>query len=219
VDPASDPGAGLQRELSLYDRDGSLLDHFDRFALVESIHMSLLVNGGSTSFTVGERRASPAIDERLASFERVEQQYRELLAYGMRRRVVQTRDDAVRYLRDRLARAQSEIRIMDPYFGNDPADWDVLVRVTQPVRVIRDPQKVPVPATPARLQVRRFVAQGRPVPFHDRVYLWDDTGLSDGTSPNGFGRRVFRIDELARPESDAWRVLFDRWWASPDFKP
>ena len=212
-------GRGLQRELSLYDRDGALLDHFDRFALVEAIHMSLQVNGASTTFTVGERRPPPAIGERLAAFERVEQQYRELLTHGMHRRVVQTRNDAVGYLQDRLARARSEIRIMDPYFGNDAADWNILARVSQPVRIIRDPQKVPVPSTPHVLQVRRFVAQGRRVPFHDRVYLWDHTGLSVGTSPNGFGRRVFRIDELARAESDAWRALFDRWWASPDFKP
>lgn len=211
-------GRGLQRELSLYDRDGTLLDHFDPFALVESIHMSLQVNGGDTSFTVGERRAPPAIDERLASFERVEQQYRELLERGMPRRVVQARSEAVNYLRERLARARSEIRIMDPYFGSEPSDWDVLARVTKRVRILRDSRQVAAPAALRNVQIRRFVAQGKSVPFHDRIYLWEDTGLSVGTSPNGFGNRVFRIDELPRLESETWRALFDRWWASADFK-
>jgi hypothetical protein len=86
------------------------------------------------------------------------------------------------------------------------------------VRILRASQQVAVPKMLPNVQIRRFVAQDKPVPFHDRIYLWDDTGLSVGTSPNGFGRRVFRIDELPRLESETWRALFDRWWASGDFK-
>ena len=136
----------------------------------------------------------------------------------MPRRVVQARSEAVNYLRERLARARSEIRIMDPYFGSEPSDWDVLARVTKRVRILRDSRQVAAPAALRNVQIRRFVAQGKSVPFHDRIYLWEDTGLSVGTSPNGFGNRVFRIDELPRLESETWRALFDRWWASADFK-
>jgi hypothetical protein len=212
-------GPELQRSVSLYDRDGTLLDHYERFALVEKIHFTLKVNGGETTFVVGDQRAPTLIEERLRAFDRIEVQYRELLRSGMRRRVVETREAAIRYLRQRLSRIRDELLILDPYFGKDPSDWQILDGVTVPVQILRDPERVAVPASLANVEIRRFVAQRQPVPFHDRLYIWGDTGLSVGASPNGFGNRVFRIDEIGSLESEVWRTLFERWWASQHFRP
>jgi hypothetical protein len=109
------------------------------------------------------------------------------------------------------------VKILDPYFGSDPADWELLEGVAVRVRILRDSQRVGIPASLPNVEVSRFTAQGKPVPFHDRLYLWSRSGLSVGTSPNGFGNRVFRIDTVDALESDVWQTLFERWWASGDF--
>ena len=210
-------GRGLEREVSLYDRDGTLLDHHERFAMIERIDVGLQANGSVTSFSTGDTRQPAALSERLDAFDLTEVEYRELLKSGMRRRVVETRPSAVAYIRRRLRRAAKGISILDPYFGNDVTDWELLAGVPAPVRILRNSQRVAPPPAITNVEVRRFTARGRPVPFHDRFYLWPEGGLSVGTSPNGFGNRVFRIDEVDRLEREVWQALFDRWWSSGDF--
>jgi hypothetical protein len=212
-------GRGVKRSVNLYDRDGTLLDHLEPFTLIEAIHFTLTADGGQTTFTVGDARARAMIAERLQAFDQVEERYRELLRSGLPRRVVQDRKDAVGYMRQRLANATGELLILDPYFGHDAQDFTILEGVSVPVRILRGPERVSPPASQSNVQIRRFVAQRQPVPFHDRLYIWGQTGLSVGTSPSGFGNRVARIDEVARLESEAWRELFDRWWTSADFTP
>jgi hypothetical protein len=119
-------GRGLERVVALYDRDGTLLDLYERFRFIESIHTTLQANGSKTTFVTGQRRPPAAITERFEAFERVERGYRDLLQSGMRRRVVETRRAAVGYLRQRLERVREEVLILHPYFGKDPSDWQIL---------------------------------------------------------------------------------------------
>jgi len=128
--------------------------------------------------------------------------------------------DATRHLRARVARAKTELLVTDPYFGVDPADWDVLDRVSVPVRILTAWKAQP-PTTPRLgVQARKWTARKDPIPYHDRFYFWDKSGLHVGTSPSGLsGDRAFRIDELAAAEVRVLRVRFEKWWRDSRVAP
>ncbi|HEX2015322.1 MAG TPA: hypothetical protein VGN69_01415 [Solirubrobacteraceae bacterium] len=213
-------GRGIERTLSLYDRDGELLDQQVGFNFVESIHFSLTVNGSQgPEFTAGDGRPPAAVRERLNDLQRVENSYRSWLGRGARRRVISGRD-ATGHLRARLARARKELLVMDPYFGADHTDWSVLDRVSVPVRILTGWKAQRPPSPRPGVQARKWTAKKDPIPYHDRFYLWEESGLHVGTSPSGLtGNRAFRIDELAAPEVRVLKACFAEWWTDSRVAP
>jgi hypothetical protein len=209
-------GRGLSRDITLYHRDGELLDTRTNVRLVESIGMTMTVNGHRLDpVIIGERRAPATVIERLGDLARVEEQYDWWLSRGARRRLISGRDFSA-HLTRRLGSAVGELLILDSYFGIDAADYNVLSQVSVPVRILTGKAAIPPPATLAQVQARAWQStKTDPIPWHDRFYFWDgDAGLNVGTSPNGLaGRRLFRVDELSRAEVKALRASFDAWWA------
>jgi len=209
-------GPRVKRRVRLWDNEGQLLDQTGIFNLVEQINLQIgLIDGGEVRTSSIGGALNPSLVERLDRARLVRSQYEDLLRDGMDGRVVTTRADAHRILTSSLTDARSEVLVLDPYFGNDVADWSMLNAASVPVRVLTwqaDTAGVP----PSRVTVKRWHGKA---PFHDRLYLWKGGGLSVGTSPNGFGNRAFRIDRLDRPEAEAWRVHFEAWWSDPHTRP
>lgn len=202
-------GSLVQRRVRLWSRDGDLLDETGYFHLVEQINVNMGVIGSSevATGTIGIV-ADPSLAERLTRAQEVGRQYEQLIAAGMSGRVVASNTDASQVLNSYLSDARSELLVLDPYFGRDSSDWTILDAVSVPTRVLTGPTVMGVP--PANVAVKRWTRQ--PTPFHDRFYLWDGGGLSVGTSPNGFGKRMFRMDPIERAEAAAWKAHFEAWW-------
>jgi hypothetical protein len=161
---------------------------------------------------------APALaPERLADLERVDEQYAYWLDAGAKRRIIDG-VDANKLLRRRLARADGELLIVDPYFGKNASDWDLLEGLALPVRVLTGKDAKKPAQLFANVQARKWT-QGKS-PYHDRFYVWGAGGLNVGASANGLaGHRVFRIDELSVAELRAVRSVFARWWADLAAKP
>lgn len=208
-------GRGLKRTVTLYHRDGELLDARTDVRLVESVHMTPTINGRRLKTTViGERRPPAMADERMDDLDRVEAQYDWWLSRGVRRRIVSgwgIRDHLARRLRD----ARETLYIIDSYFGVDPSDYDILRGVAIPVRILTGIRALPPPPALGNVLARGWKpTKQNPIPWHDRFYLWgEDSGINVGTSPNGLaGRRLFRVDELSGAEARALRSSFALWW-------
>jgi len=215
-------GRGLQRTVSLYHRDGELLDQRAAFSFVERIEMTMTVNGAAQpTIVIGEKRPPATVAERLVDLCRVEEQYAWWLEQGVRRRLISGRDITA-HLNRRLRRATGELLIIDSYFGKYPTDWDLLDGVKGPVRILTGPDAQPPSPTRPGVTARSWkLAKAHPIPWHDRFYVWGEhSGLNVGTSPNGLaGRRLFRIDELSGPEVRALKLRFESWWRHRRTRP
>lgn len=209
-------GRAVRRSIALYGRGGELLDERVGFNFVESVKMSMSVNGAPAhTITVGEKRPAPTAIERLADVRRVEESYEWWLGHGAKRRIISGRD-ATRLLQRRLKQAKDELLIIDSYFGGQPTDWDILkdVAPSVPVRVLTGWKAQAPPTQLPNVDARKWGTKvGDIIPYHDRFYLWGTTGLNVGTSPNGLsGTRAFRISELSVAEVKALRAAFEEWW-------
>jgi hypothetical protein len=218
-------GRGVAHSARLHDRDGALLDVTNRSKLIEqaSLTMQFSVAGSddATEQTIKVGKAvTPTAAQRLERFDTVERQYRDLLEEGLAERIVTDPSTAIAVVRRQLEGARGELLVLDPYFGADPADWQVLAGISLPVRVLSG-SKAQAPPTPmANVDARKLNRlRARTPGFHDRLYLWDGGGLSVGTSPSGLGKRDARLDRLGTVEAAGWRALFDAYWASGDYVP
>lgn len=211
-------GRNLSRTAALYHRDGELLDQQVNFSFVEGVDISVRVDGGpSSQIRVGEKRPAPNMFERVTDLERVESSYRWWFARGAKKRLI-SGVDAKPWLKSRLARAKGELLVIDPYFGKDSMDWELLRTTRVPVRVLTGRDAKPPPAAISDIKARRWMKM--PIPFHDRFYLWHGGGLNVGASPAGFaGKRMFRIDELSKAEVGALEIRFEAWWRDRSTKP
>jgi len=129
-------GPRVVRRLRLYDLDGILVDAAEHVHLLERINFTLSVAGGDSMTTSIGDNSRPTLLRRLEAQDRSERQHRTLLEAGVPSRVVAAGDDGRALLTERLAAARGELLIYDAYFGKDDADWDLLRRVSVPVRVL-----------------------------------------------------------------------------------
>lgn len=205
--------SGVERSASLFDRNGRLLDSIDNFNFVERIQISLHVAGAphpATVSTIGST-AEQSLAERLERHERSELEFRQLFEDGARRRVF-VGTQASTYVRQRLRSVRTDLKIIDPYFGASPSDWDLISELNVSIQVLTGSKAVLPTTALAHVDARYFA--GAP-PYHDRVYLWGENGISIGQSPTGFGGpRAFRIGDLRAGEVRVWDALFAAWWTS-----
>lgn len=216
-------GRGVTRRVRLYHRDGTLLDAADDVHLVEQINVTGSVMGAGshaapTTVTAGDNTRHPSLIQRLEAQDRVEGQYAELLAQGADGRVVAVGDDGRGRLRQLLSDAYGSLAVVDPYFGKDQADWDVLEEVSVPVRVLTGKNKSSRPRSLTLVVERREWPTTRE-PFHDRWYLWEGGGLTVGTSPNGLGRRLSLLDRLEPAMAANLLQRFEQLWQQADPLP
>ncbi|HEY5357269.1 MAG TPA: hypothetical protein VIJ82_06190 [Streptosporangiaceae bacterium] len=227
-------GQELRRQLRLYDRAGRLLDNCDVTAFLSQIKITMTANADGKTTTqhvsVGNPPATPTPVTRLAALDSADAEYTRLLTEGLDRRILDDPATALAAIQDALQDARDDLLVLDPYFGHKPTDWAALQKVSVPVRVLtmhkqfarpasaKKPAQPPVlipPPPPAdiqhlpRLQIRSW---SQKAPWHDRVYLWADGGLTVGGSPSGLGTRLMRLDRLNPVEANAWRTRFEAWW-------
>lgn len=215
-------GTKVAHAVRLRDRDGFLLDMTDSYYLAESIGITLVAGGKENEVVVGRRRPVPSLVERSASVKRVVEQYREWFDRGIDGKVFSEEEQARDALVAHLKASRGSVIICDPYFGNtqsdrDPEpDWALLRDLDRPLRVLTSGRAKPARPNPKipNLEVRQWTNKRGSPPFHDRWYLWERGGLHVGTSPNGFGGRLFRMQRLGAVESEALKVRFEAWWAS-----
>jgi hypothetical protein len=225
-------GPELHRQVRLYDRDGLLLDITDRMPTIETIR--LVVEAGDTAPVATVIGGAPpvALLERLARADKADLDYAQLLQEGLAGRVIDDPSKGLPVLTD-LLQAHGDLAVLDPYFGWSVLDWSVLDKAIGHVRVltghgqykrtgtlIKQRVAAPPPGTApaaASLTVRSW--RGGTPPWHDRFYLWEGGGLAVGTSPNGLGKRVARLDRLNANEAAGWRNLFNTWWTSAAVLP
>lgn len=214
-------GRGFAHVARLYDREGALLDRTQRARLVERMVGKARYRGphgavGTQEFEIGER-VDVGLEERLARFDRLDEDYRQMLQEGLEERVISGPGRA-NVLRDELGRVSKPLSILDPYFGYSPSDWQSLTGLGLPVRILTGRGAKPAPSGLANVEVRRWRGAARNPPFHDRFYLWEGGGLSVGTSPSGLGSRDARLDRLGATEAAAWLASFETYWQSGDFR-
>ncbi|MGC1238073.1 MAG: hypothetical protein WA860_04710 [Acidimicrobiales bacterium] len=221
-------GAGVHRQLRLFDRDGNLLDTQDRLPMSEKVTMSVSIEGGGDfEVTVGNSFQADLAD-RLKRADEAEEAYAKLLEEGLAGRIVDDPAKGLPKLIALLNDAKGRLDILDPYFGWHIPDWNVLAQIRVPIRVLtgygKPLKSQGVMAPPASIQAAVLKLEIRAwrsgsAPWHDRVYLWDGGGASVGTSPSGLGARVARIDRMTAVEAEGWRQHFDTWWTGPDVGP
>jgi hypothetical protein len=216
---------GVKRMIQLYHRDGTLLDRTDSVATVEQVIVEAtytLPGGGSTTqtITVGDKKEIPLV-ARLDEIGEARRAYQSLLEAGLPERIIEQRETAERLIRDALEGAVGEILVLDPYFAAARSrfeeHWRLLANLSVPVRVLTGSKGVPTANHDPNVTGRKWT-RGAP-PFHDRIYVWHGVGLSVGQSPDGFGKRIFRIDRFGEIEAREWQRLFEIWWASPGSVP
>jgi hypothetical protein len=215
-------GRGFAHEARLYDREGALLDRTQRSRLVERIEAKARYGGpggavANQKFTIGER-VEAALLERLARFDQLDEDYRQMLSAGLEERIISGPGRA-NVLGDELARVTRPLAILDPYFGYQASDWQALSTVATPIRILTGAKAKPVPAALTNVEVRRWRGPAKNPPFHDRFYLWEGGGLTVGTSPSGLGSRDARLDRIGATEAAAWMASFETYWLSADFGP
>jgi hypothetical protein len=190
-------GRGIERSLRLYDRAGELLDFRDPFNFVESVDISLNVEGSPTTsnVVVGDRRGRPQLPERLQALRDAEAAWERWRSTGLRYRVVRDRRAMRAHLRRRLRRARSEILVIDPYFGKDPDDWSMVDDLGAGVRVLTGSASARPPGAAPAVAARKWSTS--PPPYHDRIWILDGrSGVSAGASVNGLqGQRAYRVAE------------------------
>lgn len=217
-------GRGVSHGARLHHRDGTLLDVTKRSHLIQQINLEINIRAGGSEEVSATEHVSvgkvvrPTVSDRLERFEVVERQYREMLEAGLSERIISDPATASALIRRQLERARTELRVLDPYFGVDPADWTLLHGLAIPVRVLTGHKAQP-PGAIAGVTARRAKSRKRPPHFHDRLYLWDGGGLSVGTSPSGLGKRDARVDRISGVEAAGWTAMFETYWASGDYEP
>lgn len=213
-------GRRIRHGARLHHRDGALLDITAPHWLVEQINFTFSVRAegadtGTTTSFQGENY-EPTATERIERFDRAEREYREWLEKGLAGRIIRDATTAMALIKSELKLARGELLVLDPYFGADPLDWQVLNDTAVPVRVLTGAKAHP-PASPMpNVDARKFRFRRAPE-FHDRFYLWNEGGLSVGTSPSGLGKRDARIDRLDPVEAGGWKALFETYWGSSDY--
>lgn len=222
-------GYGVRRRVSLRHFDGDLLDLTSEFNIAERVETSVHVAGANEtldkarpagSVVVGHDAPPHDVYTRQADLERVETEYRQLLQEGLADRIIEEdRDAVIARLRQDLSRSAGEVAVVDRYFANSEVGWEILRAVGGPVRLLISQQMDYAP--PSDLEVSVRIWTRKPIPFHDRLFLWAGGGLSIGQSPNGFGATTFRLQRLTSVEANGWRHLFDAWWqlSAPLFPP
>jgi hypothetical protein len=215
-------GRGVTHELILSTIEGELLDRSGPHPIVERVELTMEINGERQAPIIsGITEPPPDLPVRIERREEVARELQELIESAAQAGFLADRGVAVERLTALLERARGELLVMDPYFGQDIADWRLLDRVEIPVRVLtgklaREPggetMKVNLgPNVRARFR--------RKAPIHDRIYLWERRGLSLGGSPTSFGSAPLRLDRLSTGEADLWRTVFEALWQSPEFHP
>ena len=201
-------GRGIVRSVRLTHRDGVLLDERNSMNLAETISFTLTVNGAEQPpVTIGETRGRQDLVGLLGGVERVRRQYADLRRRGTRNRLFEDPSEGWKALRATLERTQGELLVLDPFFRN----WALLDGLGSP------PPRVLIgagggdPPTTFVGQVRRW--RHDVVPFHDRFFLWDNGGVSVGTSAGATRHRLFRIVRIGAAEADVLRERFVEWWA------
>jgi hypothetical protein len=215
-------GRKLAHEARLYDREGTLLDRTQRSKLVEQMTAKSHVVGqggdvASHEFTIG-KRVDIGLAERLDRFDRLDEDYRQMLREGLEERIISTAQQA-EVLREELATVTKPLSIHDPFFGAHTGDWAALAKVKVPVRILTGKRAKAVPPNLVDVELRRWRGAALSPPFHDRFYLWEGGGLSVGTSPSGLGKRDARIDRIGATEAAGWLARFEAYWQNPDFAP
>lgn len=227
-------GSRISRQVRLYGRDGRLLDTTGRNYFVSRAEVTLTEyqTGATAGFSIGDKNVAATSVTRLAALDTAEREYRRLLDDGLAHRIFDDKAAAMSALQQMLTDARDYLLVLDPYFGHKPDDWDALAKVTVPVKVLAQherprrlsPRPAPGPDQSviqrhsAGLQLRSWDFPGGgtgSAPWHDRVYLWRDGGLTVGTSPSGLGGRLARVDRLSPVEAAAWQTRFHLWWSDP----
>lgn len=132
---------------------------------------------------------------------------------------------AIGVLKRVLDAARHDIKIMDPYFGNDPSDWNIFAEIASNINLkiltcLEFRRKVPknfmslltdlrkeitnVEAKSIYAEINCGTQKQFKCPFHDRYFILDDeTVWIVGTSINGLGKRdstITKIDSLKKDE-------------------
>jgi hypothetical protein len=205
-------GRGVKRSVHLYHRDGTLLDEWLSFNLVERMTMTMTVNGGEQPpITIGERRGPQDLVELLGAVERARSQYAALRRDGSHNRIFEDIERGGAVLRAILERAPGELLVLDAYFR----DWSLLADLGgPPPRVLIGPD---VDRPPEDFVGRCAQWRTKPPPFHDRFFLWEAGGVSVGTSAGAVHDRLFRIVRIGPAEAEVLRDRFSQWWSDPGF--
>lgn len=220
-------GPKVAHAVRLRDRDGLLLDMTDSYYLAERIGITLVAGGSESEILLGHRSPLPSLVERSARVKGIVEQYREWFERGIDGKVFSEEDDAREALVAHLEQSRGPLIVCDAFFAStqrdrDPEpDWALLRPLGRPIRVLTSARAKSARPTPeiAHLEVREWRSKNRGLPFHDRWYLWEGGGVHVGTSPNGFGGRLFRMQRLGAVESKALKVRFEAWWASDSVHP
>jgi hypothetical protein len=203
----------MRRSARLNHRDGTLLDEWRSFNIVESISITMTVNGSEQPpIEIGERRPPQDLVGLLGAVERVRSQYATLRREGAHNRIFDDLAEGRKALRAILERAHGELLVVDSYLR----DWDLVSHLDgQPPRVLIGPDVDPPPAS-----FSGRVARWRTglAPFHDRFFLWDGGGVSVGTSAGAIRNRLFRIVRIGAAECEELRSRFALWWSDPGFE-
>jgi hypothetical protein len=207
-------GHGLQRNVTLYDHTGSVLDMTASHFSVEKINITIDVMGASP----GSGRTS-SIDfvhdedneDRFPRVIAAAAAWEDWLKLGVDQTVFKPGDDVDAVVRQRVSAARGELAIADRYFGTGPGDWHIVDDVSCPIRVVVSLGAAPEPPR-ADVEVRWLRAKA--LTLHGRYYLWELGGIYVDNSPAGFPSgftTVTRIDPFA---SSRLREIFDSdWWA------
>jgi hypothetical protein len=219
-------GVQLRHRASLHDREGALLDITEPNPLLEQINFTFSISGPDggvaheQKFSVGALSEPPTLKYRLQHLDGADESYRKALEDGLADRIVTSPAQARVVIQQQLTNAKGILRIMDPYFGADALDWQILQGVLVPVEVLTGAKAKSPPATLTDVTALKIDPALKQAPhFHDRLYLWEGGGLSVGTSPSGLGKRVARIDRINPIEAGAWTAMFSGYWTSGDYVP
>lgn len=206
-------GRRMKRLVRLTHRDGTLLDEWRSFNIVESISFTLVVDGAEQPpVTTGDTREAQDVVELLGAVERVRSQYATMRREGTANRVFEDLDEGRDALRAILERAPGELLVVDAYLR----DWQLLSDLGNPPPRVLIGAAVPSPAEDFVGSVGKW-RNGLP-PFHDRFFLWEGGGVSVGTSAGAIHDRLFRIVRMGAAESDVLRSRFALWWQDPGFE-
>jgi hypothetical protein len=206
-------GRKMKRLVRLTHRDGTLLDEWRSFNIVESISFTLVVNGAEQPpVTTGDTRQAQDIVELLGAVERVRSHYATMRRKGTANRIFHDIDAGREPLRAILRRVPGELLVVDAYLR----DWELLSAVSGPPPRVLIGSDVPPPPPGFAGSVGRW-RKGR-APFHDRFFLWEGGGVSVGTSAGAIHDRLFRIVRMSPVEADTLRSQFALWWQDPGFE-
>jgi hypothetical protein len=206
-------GSKLRYSMSLYAPDGSLLDRTGPYGFLEQIVMRFEVNDAQVSpINIGEPRARPTLEERVSRAEQLKASLNEVARSGTEARVLREYEHGRALLRHWLEAAREYLLVMDPYFGQETTDWELLDGLPVPVRVLtgkmsEKPVTIPDGVT---VRARRKAVKS----MHDRRYVWRGGGLGLGGSISAVGHAPVGVSFLTPPEAEYWQAIFEGLWES-----